>query len=136
MGVAYCLQYPDSYSFVFSNGHQTRVDDCAIDEKAWIVKKIDNNDLIGKVKIMFDKTDSRLLGIKFYDMTSKSEILAVGPINLRNYREHPGIRTQVIELLDHERIVGVKSGSRGDSWSEHFDLQFVIGKPKHKSLFI
>ena len=93
IGVAYCTMYPDSYQFVFSDNYVTRADDQAIDEKAWIIKKIDKNESIGKIKIMFDKSDSRLMGIKLYDDAGKRELLSVGPINLKNYRENNNIRT-------------------------------------------
>ena len=35
---------------------------------------------------------------------------------------------QEIILKDGERILGVKSGNRGESDARHHDLQFVVGR--------
>jgi len=44
--------------------------------------------------------------------------------------EHKDWWSELMEFrLDKsERVIGVKSGSRGEPYAYHFDVQFVIGK--------
>ena len=63
----------------------TKADDSSLDEKLWKQEKIKPGEIIGNVQIMFDRQDSRLLGIKFQDKTGK-DLISAGPINLENYR--------------------------------------------------
>lgn len=83
------------------------------------------NSTIKTVKIRYYSGSSyrgALSGIEFLDKDKKS-ILKAG------WWEPSGEHsTQIVELQDGERIVGYKSGRRGESYARHYDFQLVIGR--------
>jgi hypothetical protein len=63
-----------------------------------------------------------LAGIRFLDVNN-SKLLETGLTSSGgDYREHR------IDLQEGERIIGFKSGRRGDQYARHYDFQLIIGK--------
>lgn len=115
-----------------SNGDRTTANDTSLQQ---LLRPVDKEKPIGEehrikegsvikyVVIMFHSFDSRLMGIKFLD-EHKNQLLQAGPINLTNYESDNKICVQTIALITNEgeRLLGIKSGQRGDTWAEHYDL--------------
>jgi len=68
-----------------------------------------------------DLCEGTLAGIRFFDVNN-TKLLESGYWSAENYREHR------IDLQENERIIGFKSGRRGQSIARHHDFQLIIGK--------
>ncbi len=64
-----------------------------------------------------------LVGIRFFDVNNTKLLESGYWSTSSSYREHR------IDLQEGERIIGFKSGRRGDqSCAQHSDFQLIIGK--------
>ena len=64
-----------------------------------------------------------LVGIRFFDVNNTMLLESGWWFKLETHKEHR------IDLQEGERIVGFKSGRRGDrSFARHYDFQLIIGK--------
>ena len=62
------------------------------------------------------------MGIRFFDINN-TKLLESGYWTAQSYyKEHR------IDLQEGERIIGFKSGRRGQKLAQHYDFQLIIGK--------
>ena len=109
IGAASYPGYPDSYQFIFSDETMTHADESSLDPEKWAKHTMNPGTILDHIIIMYDKSDTRLLGIKFMSQ-SKRVLMKAGPIDLENYNKSSSVHLQTIRLYEHERILGIKSG--------------------------
>ena len=63
-----------------------------------------------------------VVGIQFFDVNNTKLLESGYWAPNGNYREHR------IDLKENERIIGFKSGRRGQNDARHHDFQLIIGK--------
>ena len=64
-----------------------------------------------------------LVGIRFFDGNNTMLLESGWWFRLKTHKEHR------IDLQEDERIIGFKSGRRGDrDFARHYDFQLIIGK--------
>lgn len=125
-------EHPDEISFqvIFSDNTRTKADDSCLDKTKWRDLRIPKNSVINRAEVMFDKNDCLLLGFKFYDKPGNT-LLATSWMTDPRYAKrenfsHLGFKE--IPLGETERLLGMRSDTRGKKIACHYDFQFVIAR--------
>ncbi len=71
--------------------------------------------------MMYYKSDTRLIGLKFYNRDD-DVLLTAGVIDILHWKKKSTVFTKTFELWNGERIIGLKSGKRGNTYARHYDL--------------
>ncbi len=82
------------------------------------------------VEMMYDKNDMRLLGFTFYNKHGAT-LLATAWASDDRYQNkesfnHIGIKN--IPLGDTEKLLGIRSDTRGKKIATHYEFSFIIGR--------
>ena len=91
-------------------------------------KRLQNaNAVVRSVVLLYDAAKNTnegvLVGIRFFDVNNTMLLESGWWFKLETHKEHR------IYLQEGERILGFKSGRRGDpNFARHFDFQLIIGK--------
>ena len=112
--------------FIFSDGTRTDVDAKNLDPTKWVDELIPECAVVSRVQLVHDRECSGIVGIRFTDREGMS-LLDVGDLDIHN-RLIKQFSATWVNLGNGERLVGLKSGQRGESGAFHCDLQFIIGK--------
>lgn len=99
----------DSYQFIFSDTSRTQSkEDKLKDKSLWKDKLIPLHAQIGQVQVMFEKANSKLMGIKFCDRKGV-ELLKTKRMDSQIYANKKGFPVRTVSLRENERLVGVYS---------------------------
>ena len=110
--------------FIFSDQSRTQADVQGCDLTKFVDEFIPEEAQISKVQLIYDSQNSILVGLRFTDREGMS-LLDVGDVD--SYKTIPKQFTmKQLPLGMNERLVGVKSGQRGEGLGFHCDLQFMI----------
>ena len=110
--------------FIFSDLSRTQADVQGCDQTKFVDEFIPDGAPISKVQLIYDSQNSIIVGLRFTDREGMS-FLDVG--NVDAYKTIPKqFAMKWLPLGMNERLVGVKSGQRGEGLGFHCDLQFMI----------
>jgi hypothetical protein len=110
-----------SYQFIFADGSRSEASEWDCPENWWRDLHVPSGDAIASVESMHRKFDGLLMGLKF--VGRKGETLAATElIDKLEFRRNRYVAFRRFVLKENERLVGVKSGQRGESDARHHDL--------------
>ena len=126
MGFGFFDTYHDVESyFIFSDGSKSEIKTTTelnkFTETSFPVETKISRLLINH-KSKSSKYPGLLMGIEIFDDKNVS-ILKAGDFTQDQYTKLTEIKIEA-----GERLIGVKSGRRGETTNKHFDVQFIVGK--------
>lgn len=116
-----------SYQFLFADGSRSEASEWDCPEDWWRDWRVPTGNSIAQVESMHRKFDGLLMGLKFVGRKGET-LVATELIDKLEFRRNRYVKYRRFTLKENERLVGVKSGQRGESDARHHDLQFVIGQ--------
>ena len=117
VGVKYHSKYTTHMQFLLSDGAESTFDNSNTmydsTKGEWKEARIPDCCPIEKVEVLYFKATSCCYGLKIYDDRGTC-LLTTGYAGTSSYRANPDYGIREFKLENGERIIGVKSSSRGE----------------------